>query len=175
MSNGEPSKISRKIFWVAVAGLVIAGFAFDLWIAPPSEEAAPAAAAASITRAAGLVELSPPAQRSAHLTVVEVSERSMEKTLLATGRVAANQNRTAHIYPLARGIVEQIPVQLGDSVDAGAPLLRYDSMELEELLHELRSVAADLERATVQAEVTKSSLSRAESLFALESISPQKH
>ena len=47
-----------------------------------------------------LVELSPEAQQNAKLQVVEVTARPLERTLIATGVVAADQNREAHLRPL---------------------------------------------------------------------------
>ena len=56
------------------------------------------------------------AQRNAGFKIAEAAERPMTTTLQATGVVTPNESRVAHIRPLARGLIEQIYVRLGDRV-----------------------------------------------------------
>ncbi len=168
------SSFAKTITWALIAGFVTVSFA--CWACRnPGPDKTAAVPPEHHPGGTGFVTLRPGAQLSARLAVSQLSLRPIEKTLVAPGRVTVNQNQTAKIYPLARGIVEQVLVQLGDSVESGAPLLQYDSIELGELLQEFRSAQVELERAIVHTEVTRGSLSRAESLFAAEAISRKEY
>jgi cobalt-zinc-cadmium efflux system membrane fusion protein len=122
-----------------------------------------------------VVEMTPEAQRNAGLKTAEVEERSLEGTLVATGVVTAEQNRVAHIRPLAQGIAEQVMAQLGDRVRAGQALLTYDNVELGELIGEFLALQAELQREQSQADVAKSYLDRSEALLAAEAIAQKEH
>ena len=102
------SKRNLLIGIVALALLVAA----LVWFQRKPEEATEQAVAGD----PNIVELSAEAQRNANLEVAEVSERPMERMLVATGVVAADQNREAHLRPLSRGVANRALVQLGDRV-----------------------------------------------------------
>jgi len=95
--------------------------------------------------------------------------------LVATGVVAPDQNRVAHIRPLAQGVAENIQAQLGDRVRAGQPLLTYDNIELGELIGEYLTIQAEIKREQSQVEVARSYLNRAESLLAAEAIAQKEY
>ena len=163
-----------KRFWVAGAGLVLAALALGIWMATRSQTVPPIEAGVKPS-ADNFVELSPEAQRNANLKIAEVEERPLERTLAATGIVTPDSNRLAHVRPLARGVVEQVLVQLGDRVEAGASLLNYDNIELGELIGEYLTVQAEIEREQAQVEVARSYLGRAESLLAVEAIAQKEY
>ncbi|MBI3933092.1 MAG: efflux RND transporter periplasmic adaptor subunit [Acidobacteria bacterium] len=121
-----------------------------------------------------LIELSPEAQQNAKLKIANVEERPLERTLVATGIVAPDQNRLAHIRPLAQGVAEEVVGRLGNRVQAGQPLLTYDNIELGELIGQYRSLQAEIEREQAQADLAKSYLARAESLLAAEAIAQKE-
>ena len=122
-----------------------------------------------------LVELTPEAQQNANLKTVEVAERPMDRTLAATGVVVADQNREVHIRPLSRGVAERVLVKLGDRVQAGAPLLAYDNIELGELSGEYLSLRAELQRQQAQADVSRRVMDRGASLLKVEAIAPKEY
>ena len=170
----EQSAGSRKRWLVGVGlglGVLILGvlFATRPGIAPPIAEPSEEA------REEGLIELSPEVQRNANLKIAEVEERPLETMLVATGVVAPDQNRVAHIRPLAQGVAERVLAQMGDRVRAGQPLLNYDNIELGELIGEYLIIQADIRREQAQVEVAKSYLSRAESLLAAEAIAQKEY
>ncbi len=117
-----------------------------------------------------VVELSLEAQRNVDLVLTEVGERPIQRLVRATGIVSPDQSRLAHIYPLARGIVEKVYVQLGDKVRKGQPLVAYDNIELGQLIGEYLNLRGGLERLQAQEKVAKKSLERARALIEVQAI-----
>ncbi len=111
------------------------------------------------------------AQQQAGFESAIATRSDIVRTLEAPGVVEPAQNRIAHIRPLARGIVEDIDVQLGDRVRAGEELLEYDNIELGELTGEYSDTLAGLARLDARRNVTERALARAESLLEIEAIS----
>ena len=152
---------------VALAGLtlwlVFRGQAPD----PPGEEAS--------VGDPNVAELSAEAQKNAKLVVAEVTTRTLERTLVATGVVAADQNREAHLRPLSRGIANRVLVQLGDRVERGAALLAYDNIEMGELSGEYVSLYNELQRVRAQAEVSRRLMERGAELLKVEAISQKEY
>jgi cobalt-zinc-cadmium efflux system membrane fusion protein len=118
-----------------------------------------------------IVEMGVEAQRSAGLKIVEVAEQPLRLVLKATGVVSPDQSRVAHIFPLARGIVNRVQVQLGDRVGRAQPLLEYDNIELGQSIGEYLKLRGELERLEAQRAVARKSLDRAEALIEVEGIS----
>ena len=151
---------------VALAGLtlwlVFRGQAPD----PPGEEAS--------VGDPNVAELSAEAQKNAKLVVAEVTTRTLERTLVATGVVAADQNREAHLRPLSRGIANRVLVQLGDRVERGAALLAYDNIEMGELSSEYASLYNELQRLRAQENVSRRMTDRAAELLKVEAISQRE-
>ena len=116
------------------------------------------------------VELSADAQKNAGLVVEEATERQIQSFVKTTGIVAPDQARVGHVFPLARGIVEKVYVQLGDKVSQGQPLVLYDNIELGQLLGEYLSLRGALSKAEAQANVAGKSLERARALIAVQAI-----
>ena len=160
------SKRNLLIGIVALA-LLVAGL---VWFQRKPEEATVQAVAVD----PNIVELSAEAQRNANLEVAEVSERPMERMLVATGVVAADQNREAHLRPLSRGVANRALVQLGDRVERGTPLLAYDNIEMGELSGEYISLLNELQRLQAQTEVSRRLVERARELLKVEGISQKE-
>jgi cobalt-zinc-cadmium efflux system membrane fusion protein len=91
----------------------------------------------------------------------------------ATGVVSPDETRVAHIYPLAQGIAEKPYVRLGDHVQAGQPLLLYDNIELGETVGEHLSLHGEVDKEKAQLQVARKSVERANTLIAVEAISPR--
>ena len=122
-----------------------------------------------------VVELGLAAQRSVDLEVSEVRERTIQTVVRTTGIVSPDQNRIAHIRPLARGIIDKVYVQLGDHVRKNQSLLRYDNIELGEFIGDYLNLLAELERVKAQREVAHKFLARAEALIAVEGIAQREY
>ncbi|MBI4464727.1 MAG: efflux RND transporter periplasmic adaptor subunit [Acidobacteria bacterium] len=151
-----------------MSGLLAVVF-LGIWLPSRPQPATPTEPAiASVTD--HVIELSPEAQSNAKLKIVEVQELPLERTLPATGVIAADPNRLAHLRPLARGVAEQVLVQLGDRVEKGASLLNYDNIELGELIGNYLTLQAEIEQEEARVEVAQQYLERAEALLQAEAI-----
>ncbi len=120
-----------------------------------------------------VVELGPEAQRNANLALASVGEQKIQEMIKATGVVSPDETRVAHIYPLAQGVAEKPYVRLGDHVQAGQALLLYDNIELGETVGEHLSLHGEVDREKAQLQVARKSVERANTLIAVEAISPR--
>lgn len=121
-----------------------------------------------------VVEVSLDAQRNTEFVVAEVEERAVRRTVKATGIVAPDQARVGHVFPLARGIVEKVYVQLGDKVRQGQPLVTYDNIELGQLIGEYLKQRGELERLQAQEKVAKKFLDRSQALIEVQAIAQRE-
>ncbi|HMS71637.1 MAG TPA: efflux RND transporter periplasmic adaptor subunit [Baekduia sp.] len=122
---------------------------------------------------AGVVELTPDAQKNAALGLSAVEVRSLPTTIDVTGSVAAEDTRVAHIRPLARGLIERVWVSLGQRVTKGQPLATYDNIQLGELVGEYLGARAVLRQAEADLDVKRRVVARGRELIKLEAIAQQ--
>lgn len=122
---------------------------------------------------AGVVELTPEAQRNAALGLVTLELRRLPTTLDVTGTVTADDARVAHIRPLARGLVERVWVRLGERVKKGQPLATYDNIQLGELVGDYLGARAVLRQAQADLEVKRKLVERGRALITVEAIAQQ--
>ncbi|MFN8006819.1 MAG: efflux RND transporter periplasmic adaptor subunit [Terriglobia bacterium] len=115
------------------------------------------------------------AQANVGLQIFEATERPMVTSLQTTGVVTPNETRLAHVRPLARGLIEKVFVRLGDRVNSGDPLLRYDNIELGELINEYLSALAQEEKEKTNLEVSQKFLERARSLLENQAIAQKEY
>ena len=108
------------------------------------------------------VDVSPENQKRLGITVAEVSEEPLAVSLQVTGSVQPIESRVARVRPLARGRIVDVLVRVGDRVDRGRELARFDNIEAGELATDYESARAELARlkvhlatATRQAERTR--------------------
>lgn len=124
---------------------------------------------------ASIITLGEKEQEEAGLEVETAQLRAVSRTFQITGIVGPNQTRQAHIRPLSRGRIERVYVRAGDRVRAGQPLVAYDNIELGELMNELVSAKATLEKANAEAEVSKRSVERAQRLTELGAVTKAEY
>ena len=122
---------------------------------------------------AGVVELTPDAQKNAALGLRAVEVRPLPTTIDVTGSVAAEDARVAHIRPLARGLIERVWVSLGERVTKGQPLATYDNIELGELVGDYLGARAALRQAEADLDVKRRVVERGRALIKLEAIAQQ--
>lgn len=120
------------------------------------------------------VEISIDAQRNGGIEFANTEERHLQQVVMTTGVISPDEARVSHIVPLSQGVIEDVFVQLGDRVKKGQPLLVYDSIELGESVGEYKNLLGSLDKALAQQQVAKKSLERANSLIAVEAISPRE-
>jgi len=107
------------------------------------------------------VEVSAEVQERLGISVTEVREESLAISLAVAGSVQPIESRVARVRPLARGRVLEVRARIGDRVERGAELARFDNIEAGELaadrdaaLAQLASFRAQLATVTRQAERT---------------------
>ncbi len=121
------------------------------------------------------VVVSPEVRRSAGIEVMEAAEREITSTLQTTGFVGPNESRVAHIRPLARGIVDAVYARLGDRVRAGDRLVRYDNIDLGEVINEYLTELAELQNMETNLEVSLKMLERAKALLENQALSSKEY
>ncbi|MDP2318990.1 MAG: efflux RND transporter periplasmic adaptor subunit [Acidobacteriota bacterium] len=137
---------------------------------------APAAAEAdehSAELPPGIVEIPEAAQQNAGVTMAEVQLATLPVHLEVTGAVAPEGSRIAEVRPLARGLITQVSVRLGDRVKAGQALLTYDNIQLGERLGEYFEARAGLRQVESDVAVKQRAVERAEALIGQQAISQQ--
>lgn len=146
--------------------LLLAGVLSACETAPDAEPEATA-----VEEIARELELGVEGQAGAGLATDIVRARPIERVIETTGFVGPDQRRLAHIRPLARGVVEQVAVQLGDHVTAGQVLMSYDNIELGDVIGEYLELRAGITRLEARSNVAEKYLRRAEDLIQVEAIS----
>lgn len=111
-----------------------------------------------------IIHLDDSQQGSIDLRLEPVKEASIQVTIRLTGKVEADQTRTAHIRALTSGRITKVHVRPGDRVRTGSALVTYDNIELGDLV-------AEYSQALSEADVSARSLERARKLLDLGSIS----
>ena len=121
----------------------------------------------------GVVEVPEAAQKNAGLQTLTVASHVLPTTIEVTGVVAPDERRVSHVRPLARGVIEDIPVTLGARVRQGQTLLSYDNIELGALVGDYLSEVAAQRQAEADLEVKRQFVERAEALIKLEALAQQ--
>ncbi|MBZ0167926.1 MAG: efflux RND transporter periplasmic adaptor subunit [Kofleriaceae bacterium] len=96
------------------------------------------------------------------------------RVIEATAAIAPDPARVAHIAPLAKGRLERVHVQVGDSVNQGAPLFEYDNIELGEAIGDYRSELAELRKDRAHLEHAQRTLERGRLLLEKEAIAAKE-
>jgi len=102
-----------------------------------------------------LIKLSAEQKQMLRLKIEPAAARVPEEILAATGRIAANPDRTALITPRTPGRVIKIQATLGQNVRASEVLALLDSVEAAEALAELAQNESALGLAQVRADKEK--------------------
>lgn len=90
-------------------------------------------------------------QRVASIVKVEKAiERTFSRSISLTGKIALNEEKLAHIYPIVSGQVDSVKVALGDTVAEGDVLLSVHSREVGTAKLELYQAKLQLELARLK-------------------------
>ena len=79
-----------------------------------------------------------------HISMADVAERDVGGELIASGRIAFDDLRVAHVFSPVTGRVTAIKAQLGERVQKGAPLAVLSSPDLASALADVHKAEADL-------------------------------
>lgn len=165
-----PQQSSGRRWWLLAGALALIFAAAVFWLrsgssAGPAAQEGGVEAKETAPTASNVLEIEPDIQRAVGLADAPVEQGAVAETIQTTGVVGPDETRLARIRPLADGRVTAVAVRVGDRVAAGQTLLTYDSITAGDLISEYRTAVAGLERATAEADVTKSSLERADNLL----------
>ncbi len=119
---------------------------------------------------AGKVTISAEAQARFGFATARPQRIAPVRLIEATAAIAPDPARVAHIAPLAKGRLERVHVQVGDSVNRGAPLFEYDNIELGEAVGDYLAELADLQKDLALLEHHREMLDRARLLLEKEAI-----
>jgi cobalt-zinc-cadmium efflux system membrane fusion protein len=87
----------------------------------------------------GRLALTPQQQRAAGITVQAAAPAALRATLQLPGQIRFNEDRTAHVVPRVAGVVDSVPVDLGQGVRRGQVLAVISSAAVSELRSELQA------------------------------------
>ena len=176
-SNGRVARVRPVSLLSLAAALVIgmlAGAAGLTWLRTSAQPAPSELQEAKKSAAKhGIVEMSEEAQKNGGMATAPTSLVVLPTTIDLTGTVTPDDSRVAHIRPLARGLIEDVPVRLGDRVVKNQPLAVYDNIELGETIGEYLAVRAALRQAETDRDVKRAALERGEALLQTEAIARQ--
>jgi membrane fusion protein, heavy metal efflux system len=105
--------------------------------------------------APGTVKLSPESLKAAELEVQPAGPGVLAQTLDATGEIALNEDKVAHLTPRIPGSVVQVLKSAGDKVSAGEVLAVLQSTELGKAKIEFLSTKQALELAQMDVDREK--------------------
>lgn len=91
-------------------------------------------------KAEGLLELNEEQIRIAGIEVVKAQPRAIDSSVRLPGEIRFDEDRTAHVVPRIAGVVESVPVNLGDTVKKGQTLAVIASQQISEQRSELAAV-----------------------------------
>lgn len=121
-----------------------------------------------------VVKLAPEAIETANIEVSQSKRIELSQYLETTGVVTPDEARVAHIRPIARGVIEKVCVVRGDRVRAGQPLVRYDNIELGELIGDYLAQKAQLQKALAEVEVARKFWERGVELLEFQAIAQKE-
>ena len=135
---GMLQKIPRRTLVVsAIAVIFVGGVLYttrDKWL--PSESPEPVAQAKPAEKAGAksadlnLVRLPEEKWAAAGIRIEAVASGELSDSLWVTGKLAFNEDRMAHIYPLVEGVVREVTVRFGQEVKASQVLATIGSKEV---------------------------------------------
>ena len=85
----------------------------------------------------GAIALSPVQIQAAGIELVKAAPRALSQRLALPGEIRLDEDRTAHLFPRAAGVVEQVSVGLGQAVQKGDLLAVIASPQVSEQRSEL--------------------------------------
>jgi cobalt-zinc-cadmium efflux system membrane fusion protein len=104
--------------------------------------------------------------KAAGIAVETAGPAVLRATLRLPGEIGFNEDRTAHVVPRVTGVVEAVPVALGQAVKKGQVLAVIGSSAVSEL-------RAELQAATTRQQLARSTHEREKALWE-QKISPQQ-
>jgi cobalt-zinc-cadmium efflux system membrane fusion protein len=170
MSNGSRWKIAAGL---AVAGLSITlGGCGRLNSASSGTSDQPAATKTENAHSSkDEIRLSSAAQMQGGIEDFVVKVVNKPATVMATGSLSVNEDRTWHVSSYLLGQVVEVDAKVGDLVQAGGVLARMHSHEVHDTRAAYEQALATLNEAEAQQSLAQKALIRSQNLFGLQAIS----
>ena len=111
---------------------------------PPAADEAPAGSVSQAPEIPQSVRLTSAAIAEAGIQTWKAQPADLEHRLVLNGSVGYNENRLLHVASNVKGRVASIPVDLGQRVAPGTPLIWIESVELSHTRDEFLKSLADL-------------------------------
>lgn len=89
------------------------------------------------TNEANQIEFPQSSWQAVSLQIEPVETGPIAQTIELTGKIALNEERIAHIFPLVEGRVDAVKIQLGDKVEQGQLLVVVQSKEVGQAMLQL--------------------------------------
>ncbi len=105
--------------------------------APPAEAVANPPAAAQDEDGPVTLDFPRESWEPASLEMRPAERSSLVQTVELTGKIALNEDRVAHVFPLVEGRVDDVKIQLGDKVRKGDLLVVVQSKEVGQAMLQL--------------------------------------
>lgn len=142
MTSATLSNMRSLIFFVVTAAILIAAGMW--WASTRATDAShhgagsgdqhePAASDAQVAEndpTSEQIEFPQHRWAAGSVVIEPVHSHSFEKRVEVTGKIAINEDRLAHIFPLAEGVVDEVKVHLGDQVKRKDVLAIVQSREV---------------------------------------------
>src|SRR5574337_231806 len=122
----------------------------------------------------GEVTISADAQTRLGFSTAKPQRITPVRLIEATAAIAPDPARVSHIAPIAKGRIVRVHVQVGDSVNQGAPLFEYDNIELGEAIGDYMAESADLRRDLANLHHAQQMLDRGQLLLKKEAIAEKE-
>lgn len=103
----------------------------------PGRPASPPAGKPEAAAEADLVEFPRDRWAAASIEIAPAERAPFARSIHLTGKIALNEDRVAHIYPLVEGRVEEVKTQLGAKVKEGDLLAIVQSREVGQVMLQL--------------------------------------
>ena len=97
-----------------------------------------------------VVEMGLEAQKHVGLKIAPAAITQLTEYLHVTGTVQPIDSRIGHVRPIGRGRLLEVLVKVGDRVQRSQPLARLDNIEAGEVLAQLRTARAELQKLRIQ-------------------------
>lgn len=98
------------------------------------------------------LQITPEEAQTIDLKVEPVKKLKMSSTILATGKVKANENKIAIVGPLFSGRIKEVFVNAGDFVQTGTKLVILESVDVAEAKSEFYKAYASMDLAKINYE-----------------------
>jgi cobalt-zinc-cadmium efflux system membrane fusion protein len=114
-----------------------------------------------------LIEMPAEKWAAAGIKLQPVQKAAFQETIALTGKVALNEDRISHVFPLVEGRVEQVKVQFGQHVKQGDVLVVVQSKEVGHAKLQLFQDRQQLELASMKDKWTQESSTNALAMLEL--------